>query len=95
MKLAAFLIGIVFMIIGLIGLYFVIKYIITPYNKFVFENSNEHGVVALADWDAAVSFKKYQAKKEFLEALVGWLTAILFCIGFLMVATTTTVYFAV
>lgn len=53
------------MAIGLVGLYYILKYIITPYNRFVFENFNAHGVVELADWDAAVRFRKYQAKRNF------------------------------
>lgn len=94
MKLTVFLVGIGLMAIGLVGLYYILKYIITPYNRFVFENSNAHGVVELADWDAAVRFRKYQAKKEFLEALVGWPTAILFFGGFLMAVFTVVYHFS-
>lgn len=95
MQFKIWLIGIGLMAIGLTVLYFKIKYIIMPYNRFVFENSNEHGVVAIADWDAAVKFRKYQAKKEFLETIIRWPSAIVFVIGFLMFLSMTTIYFAV
>lgn len=48
-----------------------LKNVVSPYNKFVFENSNEHGIVALASYDEKVKFDKYTAKKKFLEGLYG------------------------
>lgn len=87
--LVCWLIGWPFMIIGALTMWHVVKKVTIPHQKLVFENSNEHGVVALASWEEAVAFKKREAKKEFLEAALGAPSVILFVIGFILVGFST------
>lgn len=66
--------------------YTMLKKIVVPHNRFVFENSNEHGVVTLKNWDEAVRFQKAEVKKEFLELIVGLPALVLLAGGLMMIA---------
>jgi hypothetical protein len=60
-----------------------IKYGI-PYEKFHFENSNEFGVLQAKDWDEYVKFRKFEAKSQVQDYLIGKPLACMFILGWIL-----------
>ncbi|MEN3214021.1 hypothetical protein PUR23_28990 [Methylorubrum populi] len=83
------LIGLILWAIGGGLSYFLIKKVIVPYNRYVFENSNELGVVVVTNWDEHVQFKKYEARKEVLETIIGLPVVVCWFVGMFMVGIPT------
>ncbi len=92
MLMIIWLLGWPCMMMGAWLIYIMLKKVVIPHNKFVFENSNEHGVVALPNWEEAVKFQKSEAKKEILELVIGFPGAIMLAIGVMMIAYPTCSY---
>ncbi|WP_125900868.1 hypothetical protein [Methylobacterium indicum] len=63
-----------------------------PYEKFLFENSNEHGILAPRDWDEYKRFKKIEIKAQVQGSIILVPIVIFFIIGMVIFIFTTVAF---
>ena len=59
--------------------------VIWPYNRFVFEHTNEYGVLVFEKYEDKVSYDKYKAKNQAIEFVVAIPIFIIICPGYFYV----------
>lgn len=55
--------------------------VIWPYNRFVFEHTNEHGVLVFEKYEDKIAHDKYEAKNQVIEFFVAIPALSLFLFG--------------